>query len=178
MKKKSFGILCLLCIIFLFNACKGTQNMYKYRDFAIGNNNSYRKIFDVEALAISDDIEDSAIETIRVSYLDHSKTPPTILSPAIKVVDIKGTEYSIKVNKKHKSFSEVYKQGVILRKEFKVYIGEIKTDDGKIIKIPPLIFKQYVHSDRINSVMDVLNQDTKENIFYGTVEEYKKGVWK
>ena len=35
----------------------------------------------------------------------------------------------------------IYQQGVIITDDFKAYIGKVQLDDGTIIDIPPLSFK-------------------------------------
>ena len=94
-----------------------------------------------------------------------------ILSPTIKIVS-NGKEYVITPNSET---IKVYKQGVVITDDFKVYIGKVQLDDGTIIDIPPLSFKKNVYVESYNPVTDTINAGARtKRLFSGTVEDYKK----
>lgn len=169
---KKFSII-LMLIIFL-SGCKVNSALYRYESYpAIGFNNSYNEIFDISAAVIDIEKEGSSIESIRV-YDRQYNTFSEIISPTIKVIDMFGKEYILKVNEQHRYAVNIYKQGVILKGEFKAYIGKIRRKDGTIVNLPPLIFKEYVDVDKWNPILDTMNIETGEKVFSGTVEDYEK----
>ena len=94
-----------------------------------------------------------------------------ILSPTIKIVS-NGKEYVITPNSET---IKVYKQGVVITDDFKVYIGKVQLDDGTIIDIPPLSFKKNVYVESYNPITDTINAGARtKRLFSGTVEDYKK----
>ena len=97
-----------------------------------------------------------------------------ILSLTIKIVDSKNKEYLIKNNPDDDGNIFLYKQGVVITDDFKVYIGKVQLDDGTIIDIPPLSFKKNVYVESYNPVTDTINAGGRgKKIFNGTVEDYK-----
>ena len=98
-----------------------------------------------------------------------------ILSLTIKIVDSKNKEYLIKNNPDDDGNIFLYKQGVVITDDFKVYIGKVQLDDGTIIDIPPLSFKKNVYVESYNPVTDTINAGARtKRLFSGTVEDYKK----
>ena len=96
-----------------------------------------------------------------------------ILSPTIKIIS-NSKEYILNTNPNSEVIS-VYKQGVIITDDFKVYIGKVQLDDGTIIDIPPLSFKKTVYVERYSVISDTINAGGRgKEIFSGTVEDYKK----
>ena len=96
-----------------------------------------------------------------------------ILSPTIKIIS-NSKEYIVNTNPNSEVIS-VYKQGVVITDDFKVYIGKVQLDDGTIIDIPPLSFKKNVYVESYNPVTDTINAGGRgKEIFSGTVEDYKK----
>ena len=49
----------------------------------------------------------------------------------------------------------------------------MKLDNGKVIEIPPLKLRKYVKVSKYVPILDGLNIDTKEEIYYGRLEDYK-----
>ena len=98
-----------------------------------------------------------------------------ILSLTIRIVDSKNKEYLIKNNPDDDGNIFLYKQGVVITDDFKVYIGKVQLDDGTIIDIPPLSFKKNVYVESYNPVTDTINAGARtKRLFNGTVEDYKK----
>ena len=96
-----------------------------------------------------------------------------ILSPTIKIIS-NSKEYIVNTNPNSEVIS-VYKQGVVITDDFKVYIGKVQLDDGTIIDIPPLSFKKNVYVESYNPVTDTINAGARtKRLFNGTVEDYKK----
>lgn len=119
--------------------------------------------------------ENSYLERVRL--LEKIKTPKKgvkLLEPEIVVET--NQKYRLK-NISKSNYIEVYNQGVKVNDDiFTVYIGKVQLDNGEIIDLPPIKFKRYVYVYKINKLMDALNQDTKESLFEGTIEEYRE--WK
>ena len=126
------------------------------------------------------DIENTSDEN---SYLKEIKLLEKITNP-VKGIKLLETEIVIETNKKYilknidkSNYIKVYNQGVKINSDtFTIYIGKIQLEDGKIINIPPLKFKRYVYVYKINNFLDTLNQDTREDLFRGTIDEYRE--WK
>ena len=98
-----------------------------------------------------------------------------ILSLTIRIVDSKNKEYLIKNNPDDDGNIFLYKQGVVITDDFKVYIGKVQLDDGTIIDIPPLSFKKNVYVESYNPVTDTINAGARtKRLFNGTIEEYKE----
>ena len=126
------------------------------------------------------DIENTSDEN---SYLKEIKLLEKITNP-VKGIKLLEAEIVIETNKKYilknidkSNYIKVYNQGVKINSDtFTIYIGKIQLEDGKIINIPPLKFKRYVYVYKINKFLDTLNQDTREDLFSGTIDEYRE--WK
>ena len=126
------------------------------------------------------DVENTSDEN---SYLKEIKLLEKITNP-VKGIKLLETEIVIETNKKYilknidkSNHIEVYRQGVKINNDtFTIYIGKIQLENGKIINIPPLKFKRYVYVYKINKFLDILNQDTREDLFSGTIDEYRE--WK
>ena len=100
-----------------------------------------------------------------------------ILSLTIRIVDSKNKEYLIKNNPDDDGNIFLYKQGVVITDDFKVYIGKVQLDDGTIIDIPPLSFKKNVYVESYNPVTDTINAGARtKRLFNGTIDEYRE--WK
>ena len=126
------------------------------------------------------DIENTSDEN---SYLKEIKLLEKITNP-VKGIKLLETEIVIETNKKYilknidkSNYIKVYNQGVKINSDtFTIYIGKIQLENEKIINIPPLKFKRYVYAYKINKFLDTLNQDTREDLFSGTIDEYRE--WK
>ena len=100
-----------------------------------------------------------------------------ILSLTIRIVDSKNKEYLIKNNPDDDGNIFLYKQGVVITDDFKIYIGKVQLDDGTIIDIPPLSFKKNVYVESYNPVTDTINAGARtKRLFNGTIDEYRE--WK
>ncbi|WP_022818948.1 hypothetical protein [Fusobacterium russii] len=65
---------------------------------------------------------------------------------------------------------EVYEQGIRINNDmFTVHIGKVQLENGEIIDLPPIKFKRYVYVYKINNFLDALNQNTREDLFEGTI---------
>ena len=86
-------------------------------------------------------------------------------------------EYLVSVDFKYKTIYPVYDKGIIIDSDsFILEIGNIKFKDGTTLYIPPLLFKRHIYVYKINKFLDTLNQDTREDLFNGTIDEYRE--WK
>ena len=87
-------------------------------------------------------------------------------------------EYLVSVDFKYNTIYPVYDKGIIIDSDsFILEIGNIKFKDGTTLYIPPLLFKRHIYVYKINKFLDTLNQNvSKEELFFGTIEEYRE--WK
>ena len=95
----------------------------------------------------------------------------------IKIIS-NNKEYLVSVDFKYNTIYPVYNKGIIIDSDsFILEIGNIKFKDGTILYIPPLLFKRHMYVYKINKFLDTLNQNvSKEELFFGTIEEYRE--WK
>ena len=94
----------------------------------------------------------------------------------IKIVS-NNREYLVSVDFKYNTIYPVYDKGIIIDSDsFILEIGNIKFKDGTTLYLHPLLFKRYVYAYKINKFLDTLNQDTREDLFSGTIDEYRE--WK
>ena len=94
----------------------------------------------------------------------------------IKIIS-NNKEYLVSVDFKYNTIYPVYNKGIIIDSDsFILEIGNIKFKDGTILYIPPLLFKRHIYVYKINNFLDTLNQDTREDLFRGTIDEYRE--WK
>ena len=95
----------------------------------------------------------------------------------IKIIS-NNKEYLVSVDYKYNTIYPVYNKGIIIDSDsFILEIGNIKFKDGTILYIPPLLFKRHIYVYKINKFLDTLNQNvSKEELFFGTIEEYRE--WK
>ena len=166
MKKIFISLVSLL----VFTSCV----LHVYRFTSINYNND--KI-SIKANLVDEQKENSPLNYI---YMYDKKSNVTnhheikILSSTIKIV-CKDKEYIIKNSSNDDGNIYVYKQGVVIRDDFKAYIGKVQLDDGTIIDIPPLSFKKTVYVERYSVILDTINAGGRgKEIFSGTVEDYKK----
>ena len=163
MKKIFISLVSLL----LFTSCV----LHVYSFTSINYNND--KI-SIKANLVDEQKENSPLNYIYIydkksNATEHHKIK--ILSPTIKIVS-NGKEYVITPNSET---IKVYKQGVVITDDFKVYIGKVQLDDGTIIDIPPLSFKKNVYVESYNPITDTINAGARtKRLFSGTVEDYKK----
>ena len=94
----------------------------------------------------------------------------------IKIVS-NNREYLVSVDFKYNTIYPVYDKGIIIDSDsFILEIGNIKFKDGTTLYIPPLLFKRHIYVCKINNFLDALNQNTREDLFSGTIDEYRE--WK
>ena len=94
----------------------------------------------------------------------------------IKIIS-NNKEYLISVDFKYNTIYPVYNKGIIIDSDsFILEIGNIKFKDGTTLYLHPLLFKRYISVYKINKFLDTLNQDTREDLFSGTIDEYRE--WK
>ncbi|WP_298972512.1 hypothetical protein [uncultured Fusobacterium sp.] len=94
----------------------------------------------------------------------------------IKIIS-NNREYLVSVDFKYNTIYPVYDKGIIIDSDsFILEIGNIKFKDGTTLYIPPLLFKRHIYVCKINNFLDALNQNTREDLFSGTIYEYR--VWK
>ena len=94
----------------------------------------------------------------------------------IKIIS-NNKEYLISVDFKYNTIYPVYNKGIIIDSDsFILEIGNIKFKDGRTLYIPPLLFKRHIYVYKINNFLDALNQNTREDLFSGTIYEYRE--WK
>ena len=95
----------------------------------------------------------------------------------IKIIS-NNKEYLVSVDFKYNTIYPVYNKGIIIDSDsFILEIGNIKFKDGTNLYIPPLLFKRHIYVYKINKFLDTLNQNvSKEELFFGTIEEYRE--WK
>lgn len=163
----------LLVLTLFFSACTTTLKLYRYGSY---QNNPYSKIFNISGSVVDIEQENSELKSINV-YDREYKGYVKFLSSSVEIVDEQGKNYTLTVEKGEKTIY-VHKQGVRIQGPFKAKLGKVLRKDGMIVDIPPLVFKKYVDVDKWNPILDTMNIETGEQIFSGTVEEYKKGDWK
>ena len=96
-----------------------------------------------------------------------------ILSSTVKI-NSNGKE-NIVHTKSDSDHIYIYDQGIIITGDFTAYIGRVQLDNGKIIDIPPLKFIKHIQKEEYNVINDALDKhEPRKEIFYGTVEDYKK----
>ncbi len=94
----------------------------------------------------------------------------------IKIIS-NNKEYLINVDPKYNTIYSVSDKGIVIDSDsFTLEIGNIKFEDGTTLYIPPLLFKRHIYVYKINNFLDTLNQDTREDLFKGTIDEYRE--WK
>ena len=160
-------ILISLVSLLVFTSC--VLHVYSFTSTNYNNDK-----ISIKANLVDEQKENSPLNYIyiydkRSNATEHHKIK--ILSPTIKIVS-DGKEYVITPNSET---IKVYKQGVVITDDFKVYIGKVQLDDGTIIDIPPLSFKKNVYVESYNPVTDTINAGARtKRLFNGTVEDYKK----
>ena len=172
-------IIFLFVLIFSLTSCASIKILSGYSIILPKNKEENLDKLD-KLIEFYGDIENTSDEN---SYLKEIKLLEKITNP-IKGIKLLETEIIIETNKKYilknidkSNYIKVYNQGVKINSDtFTIYIGKIQLENGKIINIPPLKFKRYVYVYKINKFLDTLNQDTREDLFSGTIDEYRE--WK
>ena len=162
-------ILISLMSLLVFTSC--VLHVYRFSSVNYSNN----RISVSAGLANSED-ENSPVEYIGVSDVRSNVNTPhkvKILSSTIKIID-KNKEYIVKTNP-NSGYIYIYKQGVVIKDDFKAYIGKVQLDDGTIIEIPLVSFKKNIYVEKYSVISDTINTGRKaKKLFNGTVEDYKK----
>ena len=164
-------ILISLLFLIILTACVSTRySYYPVSSYGI-------KKVSISAGLVNAEDEKSPVEYIGVSDVRSNVNTPhkvKIILSTIKIIDSNNKEYIVKTNS-NSGYIHIYKQGVVITDDFKVYIGKVQLDDGTIIDIPPLSFKKNVYVESYNPVTDTINAGGRgKEIFNGTVEDYKK----
>ncbi|WP_022818951.1 hypothetical protein [Fusobacterium russii] len=170
-------IIFLFIIIFSITGCKTIQinTSYGYKVTTKKENEVYNKIDIGTTIMDTSKKEKSPLTRVSISSKDEEnnikETPKTI-----KIISNK-KEYIINIDSKYNTIYPVYDNGIIIDSDnFILEIGNIKFKNGTILNIPPLLIKRYVYVYKINNFLDALNQNTREDLFEGTIEEYRE--WK
>ena len=173
MKRIIYSIL----ISMFFISCKSIEiwNNYYQEKPLTTEQEKIRKIITIHGNVL--DVSDRTSYLNYISLFDTKKSTNEGVKILEKQVSLKSDkEYVVNIEESS-SHIEVYKQGIgINTDEFTVHVGKVQLENGKIIGLPPIKFKRYVYVYKINKLMDTLNQDTKESLFEGTIEEYRE--WK
>lgn len=175
MKNKILFISAILSNL-LFYGC--SYQYYRYQAPPIKVQDNQYKLLDIEAELIDNTKEKSPVNVISIHYWNYYKQYPEILSTYIKIKEKSGKIWTLVVDFQYKNIIKVHEQGCIITEGFWLEVGEIKLSNGKIVTLSPIFLNQYVEMDRVNKILDTMNIDTKEEVFSGTVEEYKKANWR
>ncbi len=157
----------------ILSGCKKTYTIYQYGGRVLKENiTSFPKDFSKKIFA-SGILIDRNYEKSYVDYFSCNVENGRIISSTIKIIDNE-KEYTIK-NEGFKNF--IYRKEIKINSDsFIVKFGKVKLNNGKILELPPIKFIKRVREIKVNPVLDALNQDTREDPFQGTIEEYRE--WK
>ena len=112
-----------------------------------------------------------------ISIISKDKNNGIKETPKKRKIGSNNREYLVSVDFKYNTIYPVYNKGIIIDSDsFILEIGNIKFKDGTTLYLHPLLFKRYVYAYKINKFLDTLNQDTREDLFSGTIDEYRE--WK
>ena len=165
----------IIFVTILLIGCTITQYSYYPKLLNSSINSDYKNYVNVTTYLVNPSEENSLIEDISVYNKKTSKNDVEILSPIIKIL-YNNKEYNVKMNsKKYKYTINLIEEGIKINGEFIVYIGKVKLGNGKTIDIPPLKFIKHIQKEEYNVINDALDKhEPRKEIFYGTVEDYKK----
>ena len=170
MKKLIF----LFIMILTLTGCKTIQisNSYGYK--IADHKEIYSKI-DISA-PVMDNSKKEKSPLTRIRIISKNKNSIKETPKTIKIIS-NNKEYLVSVDFKYNTIYPVYNKGIIIDSDsFILEIGNIKFKDGTTLYLHPLLFKRYVYAYKINKFLDTLNQDTREDLFSGTIDEYRE--WK
>ena len=172
MKKLIF----LFVVIFILTSCTSIKVWNNYYPITIGQN---EKVIN-ETIELHGNVQNNSDLNSYLDYISLFERKETT-NKGIKFLEpeiiIEGEQkYKIK-NQEKSSNLEILSQGIKINSDtFTIYIGKVRLKDGRIINFPPIKFKRYISVYKINKFLDTLNQDTREDLFSGTIDEYRE--WK
>lgn len=175
MKKIIIKLFLSVIILISFTGCYTLLKTYSYGGYPVVNPRGYHEYRDyiyIRGYVINQLDENSPISSISLATA----------SGKIEVKKIEILNDRIKIIYNGKTYyPEVWKDktGVVLRDlnitgKFIAEFGEVRINNEKIIKMPPLYFEKYIKVIKYNPIADVLKSDTSKNIYWGPLEEYKK----
>ena len=159
-------IFLLIMTIFTLTGCKTIQisNSYGYK---IANHKEIYSKIDISA-PVMDNSKKEKSPLTRIRIISKNKNSIKETPKTIKIIS-NNKEYLINVDSKYNTIYPV-------SDSFTLEIGNIKFEDGTTLYIPPLVFKRNIYVYKLNRILDTLNQDTREDLFNGSIEEYRE--WK
>ena len=172
MKKLIF----LFVVIFILTSCISIKVWNNYYPITIGQN---EKVIN-ETIELHGNVQNNSDLNSYLDYISLFERKETT-NKGIKFLEpeiiIEGEQkYKIK-NQEKSSNLEILSQGIKINSDtFTIYIGKVRLKDGRIINFPPIKFKRHISVYKINKFLDTLNQDTREDLFSGTIDEYRE--WK
>ena len=172
MKKLIF----LFVVIFILTSCTSIKVWNNYYPITIGQN---EKVIN-ETIELHGNVQNNSDLNSYLNYISLFERKETT-NKGIKFLEpeiiIEGEQkYKIK-NQEKSSNLEILSQGIKINSDtFTIYIGKVRLEDGRIINLPPIKFKRDIDVYKINNFLDTLNQDTREDLFRGTIDEYRE--WK
>ena len=172
MKKLIF----LFVVIFILTSCTSIKVWNNYYPVIIGQNEKEIN----ETIELHGNVQNNSDLNSYLDYISLFERKETT-NKGIKFLEpeiiIEGEQkYKIK-NQEKSSNLEILSQGIKISSDtFTIYIGKVRLKDGRIINLPPIKFKRYISVYKINKFLDTLNQDTREDLFSGTIDEYRE--WK
>ena len=172
MKKLIF----LFVVIFILTSCTSIKVWNNYYPITIAQN---EKVIN-ETIELHGNVQNNSDLNSYLNYISLFERKETT-NKGIKFLEpeiiIEGEQkYKIK-NQEKSSNLEILSQGIKINSDtFTIYIGKVRLKDGRIINFPPIKFKRHISVYKINKFLDTLNQDTREDLFSGTIDEYRE--WK
>ena len=172
MKKLIF----LFVVIFILTSCTSIKVWNNYYPVIIGQNEKEIN----ETIELHGNVQNNSDLNSYLNYISLFERKETT-NKGIKFLEpeiiIEGEQkYKIK-NQEKSSNLEILSQGIKINSDtFTIYIGKVRLKDGRIINFPPIKFKRHISVYKINKFLDTLNQDTREDLFSGTIDEYRE--WK
>ncbi len=172
MKKLIF----LFVVIFILTSCTSIKVWNNYYPVIIGQNEKEIN----ETIELHGNVQNNSDLNSYLDYISLFERKETT-NKGIKFLEpeiiIEGEQkYKIK-NQEKSSNLEILSQGIKINSDtFTIYIGKVRLKDGRIINFPPIKFKRHISVYKINKFLDTLNQDTREDLFSGTIDEYRE--WK
>ena len=165
-------IFLLIMTIFTLTGCKTIQisNSYGYK---IANHKEIYSKIDISA-PVMDNSKKEKSPLTRIRIISKNKNSIKETPKTIKIIS-NNKEYLINVDSKYNTIYPVSDKGIIIDSDsFTLEIGNIKFEDGTTLYIPPLVFKRNIYVYKLNRILDTLNQDTREDLFNGSIAEYRE----
>ena len=167
-------IIFLFVVIFILTNCTSIKVWNNYYPVIIGQNEKEIN----ETIELHGNVQNNSDLNSYLNYISLFERKETT-NKGIKFLEpeiiIEGEQkYKIK-NQEKSSNLEILSQGIKINSDtFTIYIGKVRLKDGRIINFPPIKFKRYISVYKINKFLDTLNQDTREDLFSGTIDEYRE----